>query len=92
VTQALVNIIILSPDQEGIIKKIQKAETISKVLNLLISLTPSILQFKKNDFKAKRNLRHFVSFVTHTFRFLIVCQSVDHKCLSADATLSMTLS
>lgn len=65
---------------------------ISKVLHLLISLTPSVLSYKRSEFKAKRNLRNFIEFINHTFRFLIVCQSIDHQCLSRDSTLSMTLS
>lgn len=52
-TQALVNIIILSPDQQGMIKKVKKSIIIENLLNILLSVKPNIFQYKKNDFKAK---------------------------------------
>ena len=33
-----------------------------------------------------------MSFITHSLRFLIICQSIDHKCLSSDSAISMSLS
>jgi hypothetical protein len=57
-----------------------------------LGATPNIFQYKKSDHKAKGNLRYFIGFVHHCFRFLIVCQSIDHQCLSRDPELSGTLS
>jgi hydroxymethylpyrimidine/phosphomethylpyrimidine kinase len=41
-TQAIVDIIILSPDQKDMIKKVQKSDMISKLLELLLGATPNI--------------------------------------------------
>lgn len=46
---------------------------LAKVLNLLLKLTPDILLFKKTDTKAKSNFRHFIGFLVHAIRLLIVC-------------------
>lgn len=73
ITQAMVNIIILSNDQADIIKRVLKSQMIQKLLQLLLSLNPSILILGKNDKNGRRNLRHFIGFIIHTLRFFIVC-------------------
>jgi len=57
-----------------------------------LGATPNIFQYKKSDHKSKSNLRYFIGFIVHVFRFLIVCQSIDHICLSKDPAMSATLS
>jgi hypothetical protein len=74
------------------IKKVQRSGIIAKLMQMLLDVTPNIFQFKKNDNKSKQNLRYFIGFIVHCFRFLIVCQSIDHICLSKDPGLSATLS
>jgi hypothetical protein len=61
-------------------------------MQMLLDVNPNIFQFKKSDNKSKQNLRYFIGFIVHCFRFLIVCQSIDHFCLSKDPGLSATLS
>jgi len=74
------------------IKKVKKSEIIGKLLNILLSVKPSIFQYKKNDFRAKNGLRYFIGFINHLFRFLIVCQSIDHYCLTQEPELQALLS
>lgn len=83
-TQAMVNIIIVSGNQEQIVQKVLKANLIEKLMQILLNITPDVLNFKKTHRPSKDNFRHFIGFIAQSFRFLIVCQSVDHKCLSSD--------
>ena len=80
-TQAMTNILILSSDQDEFIRRILKSKTLNHLLTLLTHTTSDLLQFKKGS-PAQRNFRYFVQFVIHSFRFVIVCQSIDPKCLS----------
>ena len=80
----MVNIIILSKDQAEIIKRVIKSQIIQKILQLLLSLNPTILNIGKKDGAGRRNLRHFIGFIIQAFRFFVVCQSIDHKCFSKD--------
>jgi len=75
------------------IKKVKKSGIIQKLLNIMnIVASNQLLQYKKTDFKAKRNVRYFLSFIVHSFRFLIVCQSIDPQCLQSDEMLKYSLS
>ena len=87
----MVNILLLSEEQETFIKKVLKSEIILKLLQVMVGVTPDILQFKKTDHHDKRNFRHFVSFILQSFRFMIICQSIDHKCLSRDSAVGTLL-
>ena len=57
----------------------------------MLNISSDVLQAKKKDAAAQRNFRHFIGFLMHSFRFLIVCQSIDHKCLSQDNQIEIAL-
>lgn len=91
ITQAMVNIIILSAEQDQMVAKIQKHNLIWKLLQVLLNTTPDVLNFKKINIKDRRNFRSFVGFIVHSLRFIIVCQSIDNKSLSDDSQVAIAL-
>ena len=61
------------------------------MLEIMNTTGQGFLVFRKNDGKAKRNARHFVSFVLHAFRLLILTQSIDDKFLKPGTEIRMLL-
>ncbi len=55
----------------------KKSNIIQQLLQILMDIPHSILQFRKTDVKAKRNIRYFVEFSIHIFRLVILAQSID---------------
>jgi len=51
------------------------------VIKILLNINSSIFNFKRSDWPQKHNFCHFLNFIVHAFRFLIVCQSIDQKSL-----------
>lgn len=66
--RAMANSVILTAKQETVMQQILDGEICLQLIKLLDSIPSHILLGKDDAYK-----RHFVLFVSHSFRFLIVC-------------------
>ena len=83
--QAFVNNLILDPEKQEMLKKVHKANLVPGSLLIIQQIGNNVLQFKKSDGKSMRNVRHFVAFIVHTLRLVIVCQSIDRTMLEPES-------
>jgi hypothetical protein len=80
-TQAYVNILILSKNQSTLVETILKQKQIQKVIKVLLHVDSYIFNFKRSDWAMKHNFCHFLNFIAHGLRLLIVCQTINHQSL-----------
>ena len=71
--------------------KALKADLQRGMLEILNTVGQSVLHFRKNDGKAKRNARYFIAFVLHSVRLLVLTQSIDNSCMKPGSEIRLLL-
>jgi len=88
------NVLILTPDQLSLVKSLhykresgEENNLSANLIAVLNRMPTDLLQAAKPDYTqvlTKNQVRNFILFVTHSFRLLIILQSIDKNCLDPE--------